>query len=287
MKIEDSEKVKNFLSNLKSQNTRKTYLKALRSFSRFLEESDIDKILEKVKENPDHFLENFYKKMLEKNLAPKSIASWISAVKKLLKFYGINSSFRPNLKVNVKFADELPSDEFLRELLRNSDKRNKAILLLLLNGIPIREILELKVTNFKKNKLYRIEFNNKIYFLTDEAGKAVEEYLKIRKEFGHEINDESYLISTTDNRKMSYQTLQYLINKMIKGKVEKIGKRYKLRPLTFRKIFLKKISETKIPKEYIEFIAGKKTLDETKIKQIESIFAEEMKKLTYLGDSSN
>lgn len=287
MRLKDQEKVKNFLSTLKFENTRKTYLKALRCFTRFLEEEDIEKVLEKVKEKPDHFLEIFYKKMVEKGLAPKSIASWISAVKRFLKFCGIIASFRPNLKANVKFVDELPSDEFIQEILRITDKRNKAILLLLLNGISISEILDLKVKNFKKNKVYRIEINNKTYFLTNEAGKALEDYLKIRKEFGHEINEDSFLIATMDNRKMSYQTLQYSISKTIKGRVEKIGKRYKLRPLTFRKIFLRKISETKIPKEYVEFIRGKRTLDRAKIEHIKNIFVEEMEKLTYLRDSSN
>ncbi|MCD6371789.1 MAG: hypothetical protein J7L39_03675, partial [Candidatus Aenigmarchaeota archaeon] len=220
MQVETFKSTKDFLMSMENENTRKTYKKALKCFCKLLKIEDLDSLVEnfnKSSKDGDDILKNFFNLMKENNFAPKTIASWSSAVKKFLAFNGIKTNFSPKIKVKTVFEDNIPNDEILKEIMENCELRTKAIMLLLLSGLSVKEILELKIKNFKKNEVPKIVFENgKVILITDDTAKTIEFYIKSRKEFGHEINEDSFLISTTDNRKLSYQTLQYLLNREFK-----------------------------------------------------------------------
>jgi site-specific recombinase XerD len=270
--LENFESVKKMLGELglltRSENTKKTYLKGLAKFVNYKQIQNLDSFIEEVKQkqNQNEIVKDFAVYLAGKNLAPKSIAAWISSLK---KFFAAN-----NLKVDVDIPirifniheDVLPNKEDLKKILMDVDLRMKVIITMLASsGMRVGELHNLKLTDIDLSKevpTIRIkgigakERKSRITFISKEAKKFLEEYLNQRKSLGEELNENSPVIAREDGKPMSYQNIQYLLEGIFRKYSKKVGKRYTLRAHCLRKWFKTQLISAGVPAPIVDRLTG-------------------------------
>jgi site-specific recombinase XerD len=270
--LENFESVKKMIGELglltRSENTKKTYLKGLARFVNYKQIQNLDSFIEDVKQkqNQNEIVKDFAVYLAGKNLAPKSVAAWISSLK---KFFAAN-----NLKVDVDIPirifniheDVLPNKEDLKKILMDVDLRMKVIITILASsGMRVGELHNLKLTDIDLSKevpTIRIkgigakERKSRITFISKEAKKFLEEYLNQRKSLGEELNENSPVIAREDGKPMSYQNIQYLLEGVFRKYSKKVGKRYTLHAHCLRKWFKTQLISAGVPAPIVDRLTG-------------------------------
>ena len=270
--LENFESVKKMLGELglltRSENTKKTYFKGLAKFVNYKQIQNLDSFIEEVKQkqNQNEIVKDFAVYLAGKNLAPKSVAAWISSLK---KFFAAN-----NLKVDVDIPirifniheDVLPNKEDLKKILMDVDLRMKVIITILASsGIRVGELHSLKLGDVDLSKevpTVRIkgigakERKPRITFISKEAKKFLEEYLNQRKSLGEELNENSPVIAREDGKPMSYQNIQYLLEGVFRKYSKKVGKRYTLHAHCLRKWFKTQLISAGVPAPIVDRLTG-------------------------------
>lgn len=251
----------------RSDNTIKTYLTALKKFCEFNKIENLDELIEKAKKGfieINLLIKNFLINLVNKNIAPKTIKSWYSGIK---KFFFVNELEVKNITIksfNVH-EDYLPSKVEIKKILEACDLRCKTIILILLSsGIRIDELRNLKLGDISLEKdpcKIRIrgykakERKPRITFISNEARNFLLKYLEKRKKF-EEINENSFLIATKEGKQMSLQNLEYILNRVFRKFSKKEGKRWKLHPHVFRKFFKTQLIASGIPGPIVDRLVG-------------------------------
>ncbi|MGC9200558.1 MAG: tyrosine-type recombinase/integrase [Candidatus Aenigmatarchaeota archaeon] len=270
--LENFESVKKMIGELslltRSENTKLTYLKGLKKFVEYKQIQNLDLFIQEVKEkkNQDEIFKEYALHLANKNLAPKSVAAWISALKKYFEANGLNITVDIPLKVFSIHEDNLPNKEDLKKIVQEADLRLKTIILMLASsGMRVGELHNLKMGDIDLTKeipTIRIraigakERKSRITFISKEAKKFLEEYLNQRKNLGENLNEESPVIATENGKKMSYQNLQYLLEKVFKKYSKKVGKRYSLHAHSLRKWFKTQLISAGVPAPIVDRLTG-------------------------------
>ncbi len=253
----------------RSINTKNTYLKGLKYFSKVMEFDNLDKLVEDIKKglvDPNQLYKDFLIKMASRNLAPKTVATWAFSLKKFFEANGIEIKEKIKLRQYAIHEDYLPSKDDLKEILLRANLRTKAIILFLLSsGLRASELLELRLkdvdlnTNPPKVKVKSLiskHRKGRITFITNEAKKYLQLYLEERKKRGEKLTEESYIFATKSGKKMSYQNLQFILSKAFKNFSKKVGKRYNLHPHVLRKFFKTQLISAGLPGPIVDRLAG-------------------------------
>ncbi len=195
-----------FLESIKSPETRKDYVDAIR---RFMEWSGFKKELRK--NNPTVIqgkLIEYVIHLKNRGISYSSQNMVINAVQKYCEAYDMDINIkkirRYTSEHEQRYTDEPYALEQLRCLLDASDLRKKAILLLAISsGIRVGAFQELKLKHVEKlenNNIYKVIVygNSAKYryytFTTPEAGKAIDDYLAFRVAAGEILGPEAPLI---------------------------------------------------------------------------------------------
>jgi integrase len=272
--------IEEFLSLSSSESTKKTYRAALNYYFNIIGVEPSKYFEEKRDYESD--VEKFFQKISEDERPPKTIFTYLSAVKCYLLENNVelNQRFWRKLRLKVKGRgprsfDEVPSDvAVLRKILLNMDLKGKALFLTLASsGMRIGEALQLELDDIDLTKnppyIYIRGLNSKtgekrISFISSEAKEALEEWLKQRKNWlessinkgkGLEVSK-----SAEDNRIFPFS--ENIANVMWNNALEKAGltKRDKetgrrtLHPHILRKWFRTRLG--KINPDYTEAIMG-------------------------------
>ena len=253
----------------RSRNTELTYLKGLKKFMDVMEVENLDLLVEEVKKglkDANEVYRNFVISLASQNLAPKTVAAWSSSLKKLFSANGINLEKKLPIKVYNVHEDALPSKDDLQNILKYANVRTKAIVLFLLSsGLRVGELINLKLKDLKLEKdpvLVRVrgltakERKSRITFISREARKFLLEYLEKRKKLGHKIEKESFIFVTKNNRQLSYQNLQYILNRVFRKVSRKEGKRFTLHPHSLRKFFKTQLISAGVPGPIVDRLVG-------------------------------
>lgn len=270
--LENFESVRKMLGELnlltRSVNTKLTYLKGLKKFVEYRKIQNLDEFLNEVREkqNQNEIYKEYALYLAGLNLAPKSVASWISALKKYFSANGLKIDIDIPIKIFNVHEDTLPSREELKNIINDSDLRLKAMILLLASsGMRVGELHRLKIGDIDLSKeiptvrirgLEAKERKSRITFITPEAKKFLIEYLEKRKSLGEELNENSPIAANERGAQMSYQNLEYLLEKAFKKYAKKIGKRYNLHAHALRKWFKTQLISAGVPAPIVDRLMG-------------------------------
>ena len=252
----------------RSENTKKTYLKGILKFMQYKQIQDLDSFIEEVKEkqNQNEIVKDFAIYLANKNLAPKSVAAWVSSLKKFFNANGLKVDIDIPVRIFNVHEDVLPSKDDLKSILSNVDLRMKVIITMLASsGMRIGELHNLKLGDIDFSKevpAVRIksvaakERKSRITFISIEARKFLEEYLNRRKSLGEELSESSPVIAREDGNQMSYQNIHYLLEKIFRKYSKKIGKRYTLHAHCLRKWFKTQLISAGVPAPIVDRLTG-------------------------------
>ena len=98
----------NFINTCRSATTKKSYKKSLEYFMRFLKVEDWDKLLESDPKTIQKNICDYIVFMRSKNLAPKSIAFYVAAIR---KFYDMNDIITLNWKKSISSNQSQNQDQ--------------------------------------------------------------------------------------------------------------------------------------------------------------------------------
>ena len=270
--LENFESVRKMIGELslltRSENTKKTYLKGILKFVQYKQIQDLDSFVEEVRknQNQNEIVKDFAVYLASKNLAPKSVAAWISSLKKFFAANGLKVDVDIPLKIFNIHEDVLPSKNDLKTILSEVDLRMKVMITILASsGMRVGELYNLKLGDIDFSKeipVVRIrgvgakERKSRITFISIEARKYLEEYLSQRKSLGEELNENSPVIAREDGKQMSYQNIQYLLERVFRKYSKKVGKRYTLHAHCLRKWFKTQLISAGVPAPIVDRLTG-------------------------------
>jgi len=139
------------------------------------------------------------------------------------------------------------------------------ITILASSGMRVGELYNLKLGDIDFSKeipVVRIrgvgakERKSRITFISTEARKFLEEYLSQRKSLGEELNENSPVIAREDGKQMSYQNIQYLLERVFRKYSKKVGKRYTLHAHCLRKWFKTQLISAGVPAPIVDRLTG-------------------------------
>jgi len=270
--LENFESVNRMIGELglltRSENTKKTYLKGLAKFVEYKQIQNLDQFVEEVKQkqNQNEIVKEFAVYLASKNLAPKTVAAWISSLKKFFAANGLKVDVDIPIKIFNIHEDVLPNNEDLKRILSEVDLRMKVIITMLASsGMRIGELHNLKLGDIDLSKeiptvkikgVGAKERKSRITFISKEAKKFLEEYLNQRKSLGEELNENSPVIAREDGKPMSYQNIQYLLEGVFRRYSKKVGKRYTLHAHCLRKWFKTQLISAGVPAPIVDRLTG-------------------------------
>jgi len=249
----------------RSQNTLNTYKKGLSCFMEVMNVNDLDVLISDIKNgkfNPNELYKNFLLELAKKNVAPKTIITWSSALKKFFKANDIKIDEDIKIRAFNIHEDILPTKEELKFILNNSDLRTRVIILLMLSsGLRIDEVRNLQLKDLDLNSnppiikvrsKFAKERKARITFMSSQCKEELLKYLSTRKN----LTEDSYLITTRKEKILSYSQIQYMLNKAFKIIAKKEGKRYSLHPHVLRKFFKTTMISSGVPAPIVDRLVG-------------------------------
>jgi site-specific recombinase XerD len=270
--LENFESVKKMLGELglltRSENTKKTYLRGIAKFVSYRQIQNLDLFVEEVRQkgNQNEIVKDFAVYLASKNLAPKSVAAWLSSLKKFFAASGLKVDINLPLRIFNVHEDVLPRKEDLRKILIEADLRMKVIITMLASsGMRIGELYNLRLADVDLSKevpTVRIkgigakERKSRVTFISKEAKKFLEEYLNQRKSLGESLNESSPIIAREDGKPMSYQNIHYLLENTFRKHSKKVGKRYSLHAHCLRKWFKTQLISAGVPAPIVDRLTG-------------------------------
>jgi len=259
----------------RSEATRQTYAKAEASFARCFNADSPDVLVQRIKGGKlDAYsaLDKFVAWLTANGAAPKTVLTYVTAVKGLLRYEEISLDaykFRAKVELPPKMeisVDRIPTREEMRTIVLNSDRKTRALIALLAtSGLRIGEAAALRVGNvdFRACKVTLLGQRTKsrksrTTFITEETAGFLKEYL------GPRINkreDWLFLDERRFNRKAGpdalYMNVYRVLKKLgLKGRLDPDSKRNELHPHSFRKYFFSKMIGAGVDRGVAERLMG-------------------------------
>ncbi len=259
----------------RSEATRQTYAKAEASFARCFNVDSPDVILSRIKGgrlDAYEALDKFVGTLTANGAAPKTILTYVAAVKGLLRYEEINLDaykFRAKVELPPKTEisiDRIPTREEMRTIVLNSDRKTRALIsLLATSGLRIGEAAALRVGNvdFENCKVTLLSSRtksrrNRVTFITEETAGFLKEYLgrRVAKK-----EDWIFLDERRFNRKAGpdalYMNVYRVLRKLgLKQRLDPDSKRNELHPHSFRKYFFSKLIGAGVDRGVAERLMG-------------------------------
>jgi integrase len=198
---------RNFINTCRSPVTRKHYTRSLEYFMKFLRIDDYDRILDMDPKLLQMNICDYIVFLRSNNLAPRSIASYVAAIR---KFFDMNDVISLNWKKIHSFEPEPEhrtedrpyTHKEIATLLSNCSPRDRAILLLMISSgvrvgaiaypLHLRDLEPIDRYGIYKITLYRKSPSARYYtFCTPEARKHIDQYLDWRRRLHEKLTDDS------------------------------------------------------------------------------------------------
>ncbi len=216
----------------------------------------------------------FIVSLREKGLSRSAIRNYVFCV---ISFYKINdvvlntakiSKFMPKFKKMKQ--DRAYERHEIHKLLNIADERFRAVILLMAStGMRIGAIPDLKIRNLKKldNDIYKVtvyegEKEEYFTFTTPECTNAIDNYIDMRKRYGENITDDSFLIRGQFNVRAPSKKQKQTIANTLFGKLRDLSNRSGVRDKTlpichgFRKFFTSQLVESDLKTELRWMLEG-------------------------------
>ena len=254
-----------FEQSIRSEYTRKIYQFQMKKFMRFVGVDSMEELLQgdlkSIQEKIEDYI--FY---LKPKLNPNSMGAQISPI---LLFYAMNDIVLNKIKIRKMFPAKVKTQGFnaytrkdIRTLLENTNKkRTKCVILIFcstgcrvgaLADLRMKDVLEVPNTECKCLRFYTGDREEYYGFLTPEATRMLNKFLKERADHGEKLQPDSPVISTYQNynkpdgikvKPISISDIYHVVNTIfvhLESRNQDIGGRYAI-PLLhgFRKYFNK------------------------------------------------
>ena len=238
-----------FDSAIKTEATRRMYLYQFKKFLEWTKIPDADKLLRLTDSHLQRLLED-YMLHQKKRVSPNSIPAIFAPLE---LFFVMNNRSLQFKKIRKMFPSTVKksgygawSSEDVKKFLQNAkSKRMKALIHFLASaGCRIGAVYDLRLRHLSdmgescSSVLFYEGSNEEYYgFLTPEASRALDEYLKQRKRDGEDINEDSpvfrdfYRSGGAKVKPMSYKALQFCVACLVKAsdvKRHKAGNRFNI-----------------------------------------------------------
>lgn len=259
----------------RSDATRITYGKAEDAFARCFKVTSADGIVAQLKAHKlDAYtaLDKFVAYLLANGNAPKTVLTYVTAVKGLFRYEGIhldNYELRAKVELPPKAEvsiDRIPTREEMRSIVLNSNRKTRALVALLAtSGLRIGEAASLRVGNIdllaKKITLIANRTKTKkprITFFTEETATFLREYVGPGAE-----NKDAWLYPDDKDptRHLTTKALYMEVYRVLKrlgllSRSDPDSKRNELHPHCFRKFFFSKLIGAGVDRGVAEHFMG-------------------------------
>ena len=292
---------------VRSIKTAKTYQGALRVWARSCGFEDPDVALAKLKEqqaDPYRVLQDFVIHLQKENRAPKTITTYIGALKGFLIDSDIEiSNEKAKQKVVLPQAYEVSSDraptrdELRRILLRSKLPTKAAIAMLASSGMRLGELTQLKVSDIRfeeSNSPSKIVLKpsttktrkRRMTFISPEATDLLKEYL------GEKASDPNTTLFPEGSDALYGRIMRAIARTGLKEKSDAESARYELHPHCLRKYFFSNCMAAGIDRGLVEgFMGHRFALDSAYLRMNDEELANEYSKavdrLTFLTSEVN
>jgi integrase len=176
--------------------------------------------------------------MKSKNLAPRSIAVYVAAIRKFLDMNDIISlnwkkihSFEP--EPEQRYEDRPYTHQEIAALLSKALPRDRAIILLMASSgirvgaiaypLQLRDLQPIDKYNIYKLTIYRKSSSRYYTFCSPEARKEIDFYLEWRRRLGEPLNDNSPVFRKTFDRfkvqnplPVTLSAINWIMNSLLK-----------------------------------------------------------------------
>ena len=201
-----------FEQSIKSDATRKMYLNYMKKFMEFVGVNSMEELLQSDQKNIQEKVED-YVFYIKPKLNPNTIGNRLSPV---FLFYDMNDVIINKVKIRKLFPAKVKKQGFnaytrkdIHDLLENTNKKRTKCMILIFSStgcrvgalcdLRIGDILELPNTECKCLRFYTGYPEEYYGFLTPEATRMLNEYLKERKDHGEKLEPGSPLIANYQN----------------------------------------------------------------------------------------
>jgi integrase len=173
-----------------------------------------------------------------KNLAPRSIAVYVAAIRKFLDMNDVISlnwkkihSFEP--EPEQRYEDRPYSHQEIATLLSKALPRDRAIILLMASSgvrvgaiaypLQLKDLRPIDKYNIYKLTIYRKSSSRYYTFCSPEARKEIDSYLEWRRRLGEQLKDDSPVFRKTFDRfkiqkplPVTLSTISWIMNSLLK-----------------------------------------------------------------------
>ena len=201
-----------FEQSIKSEETKKSYLRVLKKYKEFVGVENTEELLNADRKMIQEKVEDFVISM-KGNINPNSFPTQLASI---FLFYDLSDIVLNKTRIRKlypakikKMGREAYSREDIRFLLENTNKkRSKAIILIFTStGIRVGGLCDLRISNLldspredcKCLRVYADEKEEYFVFLTPESSNALEDYLQERIDSGEKLTPDKPLISQFEN----------------------------------------------------------------------------------------
>jgi integrase len=198
----------NFVGSIRTDETKKQYVYALKRFMLAVGESDLERLVaQPPKLIEAHLIDWIVNLREEEKLSRSVINLYLSAV---LKFYLMNDVLLNRKKISSylgdtdhKFDDRAYTHQEISKLISEADERMKVVILLLASAgvrigalpeICLRSLEKIEEYNIYKIVVYERTKERYITFCTPECAQAIDSYLQYRERFGERLSPDSPLL---------------------------------------------------------------------------------------------
>jgi integrase len=198
----------NFLDSLRAEKTKQAYCSGLADFMRFMSISNphYDKLLLMQPKELQEKIIDYVKRLRERKLAHQTIRVILCAVRHFCIMNDVTINWPKIYKFvgeRTKIArDRSYTKEEIRRILEKCDERKRVMFLLLLTGMRIGALPDLRVRHLKKWREYGI-YQITVYegttseytaLTTPEIAQAIDDYLEYRKRCGEDLTSDAPLV---------------------------------------------------------------------------------------------
>ena len=214
-KVTSNAVFRNFSEACRSPETRSIYTLGLHYFMDYLrlDRSSYDKLLEKDPRTIQMDVRDYIIYLREKKASYATISTYVAAISKFYakNFISINTKhIKDYMGEHEKVAEDRPyTHTEIQTLVNNTNRRNKAIILLMcsvgprLGAVPLLRLRDLEPID--QYNIYKIHFyakskkHNYHGYCTPECRAAIDSYSEYRKRWGERLSEDSPLFRVDYN----------------------------------------------------------------------------------------
>lgn len=293
--------VKDFVDSILSENTKKTYIRALELLEQFTGKTISQIIKERredfrnddptVRRRLEREIEKFYVYLISsKKMCENSAYAYVVGIKSIMGFYDVSLKLKKVKRVPTKPRDWVPSIDELRQLYEVADLRERALVALALN-VPLRindfsDTKKSEITPFLNATEFPASFIKMTTkkkalmacFITEDTINLLRTYIKTLKA------DNPFLFQGRGSRKLDEDSINRILRELVKdAQIDTLGLRVRFH--LFRKVFIGVArSMIGLSDDQIKMLTGKRVKEDmspyyvkVKLKPLFERVAEELK----------